>query len=64
MQDSMQLYKAYYAGMHACPSENPAAGEEDFVDAAGKLWFNALRGYLNASKLIQESRGNNHEEDS
>ena len=43
MQDSMQLYKAYYAGMHACPSENPAAGEEDFVDAAGKLCYTLIR---------------------
>ena len=43
MQDSMQLYKAYYADMHACPPENPPAGKEDFVDAAEKLCYTFIR---------------------
>ena len=43
MQDSMQLYKAYYADMHACPPESPPAGKEDFVDAAEKLCYTLIR---------------------
>ena len=30
MQDSMQLYKAYYAVIHVCPPEKPVWGRRRF----------------------------------